>query len=103
MAAPALRPPILRCGRDADAEGFIALIAACWAEYPGCIMDMERENAELRALATYYADKGGALWAAEDEGVIVGMTAAAPLDGDAWKSARSMWRPPFAAAGWRSP
>jgi ribosomal protein S18 acetylase RimI-like enzyme len=99
VATPALRPPILRCGRDADAEGFIALIAACWAEYPGCIMDMERENAELRALATYYADKGGALWAAEDDGVIVGMTAAAPLDGAAWEIGKVYVASAFRGAG----
>ena len=80
MAAPALRS-----GRDADAAGFIALIGACWAEYPGCVMDMERENTELRALATHYADKGGALWVSEDNGRVVGMAAVAPLDGDCWE------------------
>lgn len=76
---------VLRPGRDADAAGFIALIGACWAEYPGCVMDMERENAELRALATYYAAKGGALWAAEADGAIVGMAGVAPLDGGSWE------------------
>jgi GNAT superfamily N-acetyltransferase len=80
MVAAALRP-----GRDDDAAGFIDLIGACWAEYPGCVMDMERENAELRALATYYADKGGALWAVEAGGAFVGMTGVAPLEGGAWE------------------
>jgi len=75
----------LRPGLDADAAGIIALIGACWAEYPGCVMDMDRENAELRALATHYADKGGVLWVSEDNSVIVGMAAAAPLDGDVWE------------------
>jgi len=83
MAEAALRP-----GRDDDAAGFIDLIGACWAEYPGCVMDMERENAELRALATYYADKGGALWAAEADGVLVGMTGVAPLDDGAWEAGK---------------
>ena len=85
MAAPALRCPTLRCGRDTDAAGVIALIGACWAEYPGCVMDMERENAELRALATHYAHKGGALWVSEDNGAIIGMIAVAPLDGATWE------------------
>ncbi len=80
MTAAALRP-----GRDSDAADFIALIGACWAEYPGCVMDMERENAELFALASYYADKGGALWAAEADGAIVGMVGVAPLDGGNWE------------------
>lgn len=79
---------VLRPGRDDDAAGFIDLIGACWAEYPGCVMDMERENAELRALATYYADKGGALWAAEAGSAIVGMTGVAPLEGGAWEIGR---------------
>jgi GNAT superfamily N-acetyltransferase len=85
MAAAAPRPPILRCGRNADADGIIALIAACWAEYPGCVMDMQRENAELRALATYYVGKGGALWVSEDNGTIAGMAAVAPLDAATWE------------------
>lgn len=80
MTVAALRP-----GRDADAAGVIKLIGACWAEYPGCVMDMERENAELRALATYYSCKGGALWVAEADDVLVGMTGVAPLDAGVWE------------------
>ena len=71
---------MLRPGRDDDAEGFVRLIADCWSEYPGCIMDLDGENPELRALATYFAAHGGALWAAEDAGEIVGMVGAHPLD-----------------------
>ncbi|MBX6374229.1 MAG: GNAT family N-acetyltransferase, partial [Acetobacteraceae bacterium] len=56
---------MLRPGRDDDAEGFIALIGACWAEYPGCVLDVDGEVPELRALATHFARQGGALWAAE--------------------------------------
>jgi GNAT superfamily N-acetyltransferase len=75
--------PVLRAGRDGDAEGFIALISACWAEYPGCVMDLDGEVPELRALASYYGAKGGALWAAEQGGRVVGMVGTAPLDGGA--------------------
>lgn len=64
---------MIRPGRDGDAAGFIALIGACWAEYPGCVMDVDAEVPELRALATYFAQAGGALWAAEADGEIVGM------------------------------
>ncbi len=77
---PTLRPAI-RAGRDADADGFIALIGACWAEYPGCVMDVDGEVPELRALASYFATKGGALWAAEAGGEIVGVVGVAPGDG----------------------
>ncbi len=66
-------------GRDADAAGFIALIGACWAEYPACVMAVDAEVPELRALASYYAAKGGALWCAKRAGVVVGMVAVRPL------------------------
>lgn len=75
----------LRPGRDDDAEGFIALIGACWAEYPGCVMDIDGEVPELRALASYYAGQGGALWAAEADGRVVGMVGAKPLGDGAWE------------------
>lgn len=81
--------PLLRPGRDADAAGFIALIGACWAEYPGCVLDVDGEVPELRALATHFAGRGGALWAAERDGRVVGMVGAHPLPGDdAWEICR---------------
>ena len=78
-------PAVLRAGRDADAGGFIALVGTCWAEYPGCVMDLDGEVPELRALASYYAGQGGALWVAEADGRVVGMVATKPLDGGAWE------------------
>jgi len=77
--------PVLRAGRDADAADFIALIGACWAEYPGCVMDLDGEVPELRALATYYAEKDGALWAAEQSGRVVGMVATRVLAEGSWE------------------
>lgn len=80
---------VLRAGRDDDAAGFIALIGACWAEYPGCIMDVDGELPELRALATYFAKAGGALWAAEQAGRLIGMVGTRPLrEDDAWEICR---------------
>jgi len=80
---------VLRPGRDDDAEGFIALIGACWAEYPGCVMDVDGELPELRALASYFAQAGGALWAAERDGRLIGMVGARPLREDqAWEICR---------------
>ena len=76
---------VLRPGRDDDAAGFIALIGGCWAEYPGCVMDLDGEVPELRALASYYAGQGGALWAAECDGVVVGVVGTRPLEGGAWE------------------
>lgn len=79
----------LRPGRDADADDFIALIDACWAEYPGCVLDVDGELPELRALASWFAEAGGALWAAERDGRIIGMVGTRPLREDAaWEICR---------------
>jgi GNAT superfamily N-acetyltransferase len=75
----------LRPGRDDDADGFIALIGGCWAEYPGCVMDLDGEVPELRTLASYYAGQGGALWAAEDARRVVGVVGTRPLGDGAWE------------------
>jgi putative acetyltransferase len=47
---------------DADSWPLIALIGACWAEYPKCVMDIGGEYPELLAPATHYQATGGALW-----------------------------------------
>ncbi len=48
-------------------------------------MDLDGEVPELRALSSYYAGAGGALWAAEADGAIVGMAATRPLGEGAWE------------------
>jgi len=72
----------IRPGRDEDAEGFIALIDGAWSEFPGCVLDVDAELPELRALASHFAKEGGALWAAEAGGRLVGMVATRPLRHD---------------------
>lgn len=79
---------MIRSGVDGDAEGFIALIGACWAEYPGCVLDVDAEVPELRALASYIWDKGGALWTAERAGQVVGLVGTYPEDQGAWAISR---------------
>ena len=79
---------MIRPGRDTDAEGFIALIGAAWAEYPGCILDVDGELPELRALAAYYARQAGALWTAERDGRVIGMVATRPIADGAWEICR---------------
>jgi GNAT superfamily N-acetyltransferase len=90
--------PVIRPGCDADADGFIALIDACWSQYPGVLMDVDGEMPELRALASYYAGKGGKLWAAETDGRVVGMIAAIPHD-DAWEICRVYVHPSLHGGG----
>jgi len=38
---------LLRAARDADAADIIELIAAAYAEYPGCVLDIEADMPEL--------------------------------------------------------
>ena len=94
-----IQPPIIRPGCDSDAEGCIAVIAACWAQYPGVHMDVDGEMPELRALATYYRDKGGALWTAELEGRVVGMVATRPHEAGTWEICRVYVLPALHGSG----
>jgi putative acetyltransferase len=71
----------LRPAVDADGAGLAALIAACFAEYAGCVFD-RREFPELDAIATRFAQAGGRLWIAEDRGRIVGSLGARPAPAD---------------------
>ncbi|WP_428483341.1 GNAT family N-acetyltransferase [Rhodopila sp.] len=75
----------IRLGRDSDGPALIALIAACWAVYPGLRMDVDREMPELHALAAYYQ---GALWVAQRGHRVVGMIATRPLGEDVWETCR---------------
>jgi GNAT superfamily N-acetyltransferase len=80
---------VIRPGRNEDAEAFIALIGAAWAEYPGCVLDVDGELPELHALGTWFAGAGGALWAAERDGAVIGMVGARPLrEEKAWEILR---------------
>ena len=76
----------IRPGRDTD--DYISLIWSCWSLYPGCLMDVDGELPEVRALATYYRGKGGTLWAAERDGHVIGMIATQPLGGGTWEICR---------------
>ncbi len=79
----------IRPGRDGDAEAFIRLIGDAWAEYPNCVLDVDGEVPELRALATHFAGLGGALWIAEGADGPLGMVAARPMNDDAaWEIGR---------------
>ncbi|HWL79892.1 MAG TPA: GNAT family N-acetyltransferase [Roseomonas sp.] len=77
---------IIRPGRDEDEAQYIRLIGDAWAEYPNCILDVDGEVPELRALASYFAKAGGAVWAGEADGRLAGMVATRPLGSDrAWE------------------
>lgn len=100
MRAVAVTGVRVRPGGDEDAEGFIALIGACWAEYPGCVLDVDGEVPELRALASHFAAKAGALWAAELGGSIIGMVGIAPAGlEEMWELSRLYVAAPYRGTG----
>lgn len=66
---------IIRPATDADGPAVAALIAATFAEYPGCLF-VEAEFPELKAPASHYERAGGRLFIAEDDGRLVGSLAA---------------------------
>ena len=69
---------LIRDARDGDGDALIALIESCWADYPGCILDVDGENPELRRFASHYSNKGGRAWIAELSGRVVGSAAVEP-------------------------
>ena len=68
----------IRAARDGDGDALIALIETCWADYPGCILDVDGDSPELRTFASHYRAAGGRAWIAECSGRIVGSAAVEP-------------------------
>lgn len=90
---------ILRAGRDEDAAEFIDLIGACWAEYPGVGLLVDEEVPELRALASYFAAAGGALWVHEVDGRVAAMAGVKPVGGGVWELCKVYARPALRGTG----
>ena len=86
---------LIRPGTDADGPDCLRLIAACWEEYEPGPADVRAEIAEIDRLATHFTEAGGALWAAEEAGRLVGMVGTYPA-ADGWHVARM-----YVAAGQR--
>ncbi|MHC4513707.1 MAG: GNAT family N-acetyltransferase [Planctomycetota bacterium] len=57
-------PPRLRTATNTDAPGIIDLVGRCYAEYPGCVLDVDGEEPELLdpegAFSAFWVlDRGG--------------------------------------------
>ena len=92
--------PLIRDARDDDADQLIALIGGVFAEYPGCILDVDGEIPELRAIATAFRDQGGRFWVAEDAARVVACVGYKPkLSGVAPPEGRVGGAAPSWAAG----
>jgi len=71
---------LFREAQDDDAEAIIALVAAAYAEYPGCILDVDGELPELRAPASSHRALGGNFWVAERREKVVGCIGWNPVE-----------------------
>jgi putative acetyltransferase len=71
MPVPATTEIAVREVRDSDAAGLVELIEGCYAEYPGCILDVDAEEPWLMEPATAYKRWQGRLWVVERDGRIV--------------------------------
>jgi putative acetyltransferase len=74
---------LIRVAEDADAAGLIALIGAVYAEYPGCILEVDAEEPDLKAIASAFASRGGNFWVApgDESGEVVGCVGWVPSAG----------------------
>jgi len=61
----------IRDVRDDDSADLIKLIGGCYAEYPGCYLDVESEERWLLEPAAAYARRRGRLWVVERDGRVV--------------------------------
>lgn len=80
MSAARTTPPgvVIRDGRDEDAAGLIELIGGVFAEYPGCVLDVDGELPELRAIASSFREWGGSFWVVEREGRVISCVGVTP-------------------------
>ncbi len=62
-------------------------------------MDVDGELPQLRALASHYSGLDGALWAAEQDGAVVGMIAARPLEDGVWEICQVYVHPALHGSG----
>lgn len=63
--------PVLRTVRDDDRDGLVALIAAVYGEYPGCVLDLAGVDSDLHAPAASAASSGGRWWVVDEDGTLV--------------------------------
>lgn len=87
---------VTRLAHDTDRDGLIALIAGAYAEYPGCVLDVEREEPDLLAIASAHERYGGELWVSIEpaSGTLVGSAGWVPSPAPeyrGWRQVRKVY------------
>lgn len=80
MRQPLLDGLTLRPVRDDDAASLTDLIDRSFQEYPGCVLDLDGVDRDLRQPATEAARNGGRWWVLDHGGVVMGTVAAGRPD-----------------------
>ncbi|MBX3184340.1 MAG: GNAT family N-acetyltransferase [Polyangiaceae bacterium] len=70
----------VRAARDDDGPQLMRLIGGVFAEYPGCVLDVDGEMPELRAIRSTMPRVGGAFWVAEQDQRVVGCVGYVPTE-----------------------
>jgi GNAT superfamily N-acetyltransferase len=65
--------------RDTDEPELIELIGGVYAEYPGCVLDLDGVDADLVSPATTFARAGAQLWVIEGHEGVEATVGAGPL------------------------
>lgn len=72
----------LRPVADTDSAQLIALIGDVFAEYPGCVLDLDGLDHDLLSPAREARERGGPWWVVERDGRIIATVGAGPLRAD---------------------
>ncbi|MCJ2543522.1 GNAT family N-acetyltransferase [Thermostichus vulcanus] len=69
----------IRPVENSDSAALLHILEVVFAEYPGCVLDLE-EVPELLQPATAFAHLGGSLWVAQQEEQVVGCVGMVPTE-----------------------
>jgi putative acetyltransferase len=67
----------IRPAENSDSAALLHILQVVFAEYPGCVLDIE-EVPELLQPATAFAEMGGSLWVAQHQDQVVGCVGLVP-------------------------
>lgn len=71
--------PGLRDVAESDTGRLIELVAAAYAEYPGCVLDLPGVDADLLTPATAAAQRGGRWWVLDQAGRVTASVGTGPV------------------------
>ena len=73
--------PVVRELRGDDSAALVRLIGGCFAEYPGCVLDLDDLDRWMLTPEAAYEAWGGRMWIVELDGEVVACCGVRPLGG----------------------